>query len=132
MVRLLRGELPEREAAMCHAALADDPKLAAEFRRIERMQSLLKESAPDSFGPYFSERVLRRLTAKSPNGRTAFYESMQWAFLRLAVASLIVVVGLGVYSAIDSQESGLASNTIEAVFGLPSADFESLFYLQGI
>lgn len=132
MLRLLRGELSELETRKVRDAIAEDPTIAAEFRHIQRMESLLKENAADSFGPYFSDRVMKRIMSKAAAGRSAFYESLQWVFLRLAVASVIAVVGFGVYSAIDARESELASNTIEAVFGLPSADLESLFYLQGI
>lgn len=132
MLRLLRGELSESEARKTRDVIAADPNLAAEFRRIQCIESRLKESAADSFGPYFSDRVMKRILSKAAAGRSAFYESLQWVFVRLAVASVIVVVGLGFYSAIDARESEFASNTIEAVFGLPSADLESLFYLQGI
>ena len=132
MLRLLRDELPEEEALRHREAIAADPRLAADFRRIERMEGILRDSTADSFGPYFSDRVMKRLLAKASVGKSALHDSLQWVFLRLAAASLIIVAGLGVYGAIDSRESGLAASTIEAVFGLPSADLENVFYLQGI
>ncbi len=132
MLRLVRGELSEVDARRLRESIAADSELAADFRRIERMEGILRAGSAESFGPDFSDRVMRRLLSRASAGKAALYESLQWAFLRLAAASLIVVVGLGVYGAIDSRESELASSTIEAVFGLPSADLDSVFYLQGI
>jgi anti-sigma factor RsiW len=132
MLRLLRGELSEEDARRHREAIGADSELAAEFRRLERMEGILRAGVAESFGPYFSDRVMKRLLSRASVGRAAFYDALQWAFLRLAAASLIIVVGLGVYAAIDSRESELASSTIEAVFGLPSTDLENVFFLQGI
>lgn len=132
MVRLLRGELDDDKREHVRAAIETDPGLAVEFRRLEGMQDLLRSSAADSFGPYFSDRVLERLRRTVAVGRTPFYDALSWAFLRLATASLLLVIGLGAYNAVDSRDSDLADNTVEAVFGLPSADLDNLFYLQGI
>ncbi len=132
LVRLLRGELSEDEASSVRKAIESDRSIAAQYESVRRLTGLLREGVADSFAPYFSERVLKKLMSTASNGRTAFYDSLQWVFLRLAAASLLVVIGLGAYSALDARESELSANTIEAVFGLPTADLENLFYLQGI
>ena len=132
LLRLLRDELPDADAERVRERLRSDSDLAAVYRRMQQTNDLLRENQADSFGPYFSERVLKRLMATATAGRLAFYDSLQWVFLRLAAACLVLVIGLGVYNALDSRESELNSTTVEAVFGLPSNDFDSLFYLQGI
>ena len=132
MLRLLRSELSEEEATSCRQAIDADPLLAAEYRRVQNMRGLLLDGRAQSFGPYFSERVVRKLVGSASTRWPALYESMQWVFLRLAAACVLVVIGLGAYNVLDSRGSDLASSTINAAFGLPSGDLESLFYLQGI
>ncbi|NNC65665.1 MAG: hypothetical protein HKN84_12835 [Gammaproteobacteria bacterium] len=132
MLRMLRAELPEEEAAAYRRAIDADPNLLAEYRSVQSMHGLLRESRAESFGPYFSERVMKKLAGSASSVRPSLYESMQWVFLRLATACVLVVIGLGAYNVLDSRESDLASTTIDAAFGLPSGDLDSLFYLQGI
>lgn len=132
MLRLLREEVSSAEAERLLHAIEADAGLAAEYRRMQHIEILLGGAAADSFAPYFSDRVIKRLAAVASVPRAAFYDSMRWVFLRLATASLLVVIGLGAYNALESRDSDLAASTVEAVFGLPSADLDNLFYLQGI
>jgi len=132
MIRLLRGELEADEAGRVRSAIDADRQMKAEFGRVRRLEGVLNSSAAESFGPYFRDRVMRRILDTGSEIRSSFYESLRWVFLRLAVACLLVVVGLGVYNAVDAESSGLTSSAVEAVFGIPSADIDNLYYLQGI
>ncbi|MFQ5571183.1 MAG: anti-sigma factor family protein [Rhodothermales bacterium] len=134
LLRLLRDELPEAQAEALRRRLAHDPALRARLDRLRALDTTLGAGTMDAFAPYFSERVMRRLRrVEEPSWAAAsFYESLQGLFVRVAVAGLLVAIGLGTLNALDPDGMALASSTLEAVFGLPSTTLDTLFFLEGI
>lgn len=132
MVKLLRGELDAASEEDMRDAIARNPGLQSELDRLRRLDGVMSSSAASSFGPYFADRVMKRIAGAASDTRTVFHETMQWVFLRLAAASVLVVIGLGTYNAVRGQDMETSASTVEAIFGLPTADLESLYYLQGI
>lgn len=132
MLRLLRGELDAAEAARVQSAIDRNVQLKAEYERVLVMAGMLASSGADSFGPYFAERVMRKIAAASTSQGASLYDSLRWVFTRLAAASLIAIMALSVYNVIDADSSGLTSTVVEAAFGMPSADIDNLYYLQGL
>lgn len=122
MLRYLEGTLPEKESQELERRLDSEPDLKAEFRQLQSLQGLLQTSRADSFAPYFSDRVMKKLQPQA-KGQTAesFYDSLSWIFKRAAFACMIGAVALGTVNVLDYQGLGLASSVVEALFGLPSA-----------
>ena len=120
LLRFLDGDLPAAERADVQARLARDPALRAQLGRLQALQQTLEAGKPDAFAPYFSERVLRRLADVPRTSAEPLYESLRWLFVRTAVACLFLVAALGAANVADYQSLGVASSTIEALFGLPS------------
>ncbi len=131
MIRFVRGELDVDTHARVQELVASNPAVRAQVERIRTLDALVIEATPDSFAPYFGDRVMKRVMQREGKGG-ALYDSLQWVFLRLAAASLIAVIGLGLYNGLEASSSGFASSPVEAVFGLPSSDVDNLYYLQGI
>lgn len=132
MLRLLRGELDVASEQRLRDAMERSPDLQSRLDQLRRLDAMMSTSAASSFGPYFADRVMRRIAGTATEAKTAFYETMQWVFLRLAAASVLVVIGLGTYNALQGQGLETSSSTVEAIFGLPADDLDSLYYLQGI
>jgi hypothetical protein len=94
-----------------------------------RIGELLKESRADSFAPYFSDRVLRRLgtVAQTPEdyGAGSLYDGLKWVFVRAASACLLLIVAIGL---VNAFEFGLSDTSlwVDALFGLPSAELAEM------
>ncbi|MBT8401613.1 MAG: hypothetical protein KJO98_14140 [Rhodothermia bacterium] len=132
MLRLLRGELDPVSEERAQDAIRRSPDLQSELDQLSRLNAMMSSSAASSFGPYFADRVMKRIAGRATDAKAVLYETMQWVFLRLAAASVLVVIGLGTYNALQGQDLETSASTVEAIFGLPADDLESLYYLQGI
>ena len=131
LLRLLEDDLPETEARALRARLAAEPDLRARLDQVRALRQTLAAGRADSFAPYFSERVRRRL-APAPERGGALYESLRWGFARTALASLLVAGALGTFNALDYQSLGVAVSFVEAVFGLPSASLADALSYSGL
>ncbi|MEM9998525.1 MAG: hypothetical protein AAF809_12555 [Bacteroidota bacterium] len=122
LYRLHRGELPDAEAASLRAQLAADPDLRADYARVAAMSAALEASTAPSFGPYFSDRVLRRLNGAAPVQATSpallSYEALRWVFVRVAFGVLLAVIGFGIVAGVETEPG---ESFVAAVFGLPAA-----------
>jgi anti-sigma factor RsiW len=126
LIRLLGGELPADERTRVERRLAEEPELAERWSRLKDTARALEAGAADSFEPFFSTRVLARI--RSVPGTESTYEGLRWAFARLAVACLVVAVGLGLYSALGG---GFGGTIVEAMLGLPETTLETAWALGG-
>ncbi len=121
LIQLLEDALPDAEAGALRERLRREPALRDRLDRLRGFRDTLIESRPDSFAPFFSERVLRKLAAEiAPNVFESLYELQHRLFLRVAVAGLMAACLLGAYNVMDYQHLGVSSSLLEAVFGLPS------------
>ncbi len=132
MLQLLRGELDAATEERVRDVIARRSDLQSGLEQLSRLDEMMSTSGASSFGPFFADRVMKRITGTATEARAAFYETMQWVFLRLAAASVLVVIGLGTYNALQGQGLDTSASTVEAIFGLPADDLDSLYYLQGI
>ena len=90
-------------------------------------RQVVADSASQSFGPFFAERVMNRIDGlgEKKNGWEAFYESFMAAFRRVAIVSAAVLVLLISYNVIRSDivpEDELffvADTTMEEILDLP-------------
>lgn len=133
LLRFLEGDLPEKEAHEIRARMEREPALQQQVDRLQRLRHTLSAGTPDSFAPYFSERVLRRLgPVPAPNAAAATYESLRWAFRLTAAASLLIAGILGAYNVVDYQSLDVVSTIQEALFGLPSASLPDALYFGAL
>jgi anti-sigma factor RsiW len=122
LVRFLEGDLPEAEARGLEERLRCEPALQARLGRLRTLRQTLAAGKPDSFAPYFSERVLRRIAPLTGQREPeSLYGALRWLFARAAVASLMAAGALGACNVIAYQRLGVTSSLLEALFGLPSA-----------
>ena len=85
-----------------------------------KISRLLAEARINSFAPYFSDRVMRRLTTP-PASQDALYDSLRWVFKRTSLAGLVAIALLCVVNLLEFSYLGIASSVVDTVFGLPSA-----------
>ena len=84
-----------------------------------RITELLRAEKADSFAPYFSDRVMKRLAAPSSEIEGSMYDSLRWVFLRAAVACIVLIAIAGAFNLLDVGVTG-AATWVDALFGLPS------------
>jgi len=56
--------------------------------------------------------------AESGAGVEGMYEALRWLFARVAVACVVIMLGIGTYSALGESYGG---SVIDSVLGLPEA-----------
>ena len=121
LLRYIAGDLSASDRRTMDERLAEGTSLREALHALRALQGALRTTRAESFGPYFNERVMRRLQGVEQEPGESFYNGLQWVFLRTATASLVAAAAFGVYNAITYQGLGAASSFVEAVFGLPSA-----------
>lgn len=123
LYRSLDGKLSGEEQRQLEEALADSPELRKEKERIMAIRSAISASAARSFRPFFAERVMRRITSAGEKRRSAevFFESLQYAFRRVAVVGAMVIVILAAYNFLKTGDVSVAG-----VFGMPQETLEEV------
>ncbi|MEL6615789.1 MAG: hypothetical protein AAFQ43_08630 [Bacteroidota bacterium] len=126
---LSRGELPPEEAEALRRRLDADPALRAEYERIAAFGDRLAASRAPSFGPYFADRVLKRVAAPSHASTDAsFADALRGVFLRVALAGLAAVAVLSVVA--EREAAPFGESFVASALGLPPARVETLFLLD--
>lgn len=132
LLRHLEGSLPPDEARIVQDRLEAEPAFRLRLERLGSMADVLASARADSFAPYFSERVIRRLTAADNRDTSVItYESLRWGFARTALAGLVAAAALGGYNVLIYQGLGVMSSLVEAVFGLPSPSIVDALAIGG-
>lgn len=127
LYRSLDSDLDDKDRKKLDAALEESEGLRNERERLLAQRYAVTESASHSFGPFFAERVMRRIEGldQKKNGLEAFYESFMTAFRKVAIVSAVVLVLLISYNVIKSDivpEEELffmADTTMEEILDLP-------------
>ena len=129
LIRYRDGDLSDEEMARVGDRLGDDEGLKSLLERMETLAGALEQGAADSFGPFFAVRVMAMLRRSDPAAPIeGMYEALRWMFARAAVACLVVVVGIGLYSAIGG---GYGGSMVDTMLGLPEATLETALTLGG-
>ncbi len=83
---------------------------------------LLSAGRRDSFAPYFSDRVMKRLlSSPAAAGADAFYDSLRRLFLRTSALSIAAAAILCIINVLAYQDLGVVTTLVDTLFGLPSA-----------
>jgi len=122
LLHYLSGDLVPAERRALERRLAENADLRDDLHRLERLQHTM-QAADRAFAPGFADRVLERVqpTASADieavAGIDAIYDTLQPVFLRLALATLILIGGVGGYNV--AQFGDEANSAVEAALGLP-------------
>ena len=129
LIRYRDGDLPDDEMAGVEERLKCEPGLRSHGESLEQIATLLEQGAARSFEPFFATRVMARLRrADSSTSAEGMYEALRWLFGRVAVACLVVMLGVGVYSALVG---GYGGSVVDSVLGLPEATLVTALALGG-
>ena len=129
LIRYRDGDLTEEETARVDTRLRDDAGLKSRLESLDELAEVLERGAADSFGPFFAARVMARIRRSDAGAQMeGMYESLRWMFARAVVACLVMVVGIGLYSAIGG---GYGGSMVDTVLGLPEATLETALTLGG-
>ena len=129
LIRYRDGDLSDEEMARVGERLSDDAGLKSLLEGMETLTAGLEQMPPASFGPFFAARVMARIRrSDSTVPIEGMYEALRWMFARAVVACLVVVVGIGLYSAIGG---GYGGSMVDTMLGLPEATLETALTLGG-
>ncbi len=123
LYRSFDDRLTEEEARELSEAMKASPELAGERERIAAMRDALSRGAPASFGPFFPEKVMRRIRElkEGTAEEDPFWESLFPLFRRVALAGAVVSLVLIAYNLKTSETISLA-----AAFAAPEMTMEDL------
>lgn len=123
LYRSFDGTLTPGEKEELNEALAKSRELREEKERITTMRSALSASAAKSFRPFFAERVMHAITSATVkrNGVELFFESLQFAFRRVAVVGATAILILLAYNLVKSGDISIAG-----AFGMPQETLEEV------
>jgi anti-sigma factor RsiW len=122
LYRYLTGGLSQEELARVNERLRREAALREQLDATRRLQATVSLGRADSFAPYFSDRVMRRLVpARTAARAEAFYDALRGTFARTAVAGLLIAAALAAFNIATYGGTDVVSSIPEALFGLPSA-----------
>ncbi|MFH1686539.1 MAG: hypothetical protein ABIE70_03350 [bacterium] len=123
LYRSFDDELRDAERRDLARALEESDELRTELEQIKQMRTRLAQSAPDSFGPFFAERVMNRLTATGVrrNGED-FAESLLRMFRPVALVGAAAVVLLLIFNLYTGDDFSLPT-----ALGVADAEIYSLW-----
>lgn len=129
LIRFRDGELPAGETAGVRRRLEEEAGLRSLLASMETVSTVVRETAVESFEPFFATRVMARIRlSEAASAADGMYEAMRWMFTRVAVVCLVLMVSIGAYSALGG---GYGGTMVESVLGLPEATLETALTLGG-
>ena len=128
-IRYRDGDLEAEELEAFETRLRSDAGLRARVEHLEGIAGTLREGAAASFGPFFATRVVTRLAHSESSASTeSMHDALVWIFPRLAAACLLVIFGVGAYSAF---QGGYGGSVFDAMLGLPEATLATALTIGG-
>lgn len=123
LYRSLDSQLDPEEQRRLADALAGDPSLQAEKKRIEQMRSAVAANAEDSFESGFADRVMNRIAAMETEetGTDLFDLSIMQVFKKVVVAGVAAAL---ILVAANMYRNGDVS--LNAALGIPSDSLEQI------
>ena len=129
LIRYRDGDLPAESMVGVEERLRSDPELRARWESLQGVATLLEQGAVRSFEPFFAARVVATLRESDSLAPVeGLYEGLRWIFARVAVACLVVMLGIGTYSALGG---GYGGSVVDSMLGLPEPTLETALILGG-
>jgi hypothetical protein len=128
LLRWIEGNCTPDETRKIEHELKATPVVQDEVDQLVRLQSLMRQtmkaSAPSAVRPFLADRVMRRLDSSRArlahlSAEEELQRGLEWLFRRVAVACLIIIIGLAVYNVFQVTSYEANATTAEAVLGLP-------------
>jgi hypothetical protein len=118
-IRSLDAPIQKHEQELLVNEVRKDPARAREFEQHNTIREVLKRKTPDTFGPYFSARLIHKI---QNSGILVDHQIFSF-FKKFQLVAIGVIVALLVANIVFSEEQSLTS-----IFGLeePSADDEQI------
>lgn len=125
ILELLYRSFDERlnpgEQKIFDQALSDSSDLRAEKNRIAQIRTMITDSSPKGFHPFFAEKVLRRIRSQARPVAESFFESLINLFRPIAIAAAILFIMLLSYNLLKSEDKSLATALAEPEIRLEQA-----------
>lgn len=125
LVRYLTGDLADNRRADVEKRLDDDPALREALEHLAAVHRMVEQAPAASFDSGFADRVVKRVRSRSGAPLGLAYDTLRTLFLRVALAALLVIGGLGSYNAVRYQDVGATTSAVEAALGLPDVTYGS-------
>ena len=113
-------ELTQNEKELLEKALSKSEKLRQEKNNIAAMRATISKGTSQSFHPFFTEKVMRRIHEEEKVQDT-FFESLVYMFRPVAIAAAILIAALISYNLIRSDQLSVASAFAEPEITLEQA-----------
>ena len=134
---LLQNDMPPEEEAGLRQEVAHSPSLRAELEEMQRLQNLLQTtvttSSKHALRPFFTDRVMRRLV-RTETATTRPEEELFSSLLRLfrpvALAGLVMILGLITYNMTRSDIYDAQPSPTEAMLGLHPSTLATAYNLD--
>jgi len=138
LLRWLEGSLTDEEAREVREQLDQSEGLRAELESLRSMRGMAQEAvqtaSSTALEPFFTDRLLRRLTPSREASGTAFDEELVLFLTRLfrpvALAGVILAICLAWYNVNLSNDYSGSTTTTEAVLALPPVASASVYDLD--
>lgn len=116
--------LNSEEKELLKKELRHSKELRKEKKRLDAIRIAVSASAEKSFKPFFTERVMQRITSsrEKESQQEMFFESLCSVFRPVALAATIILIALLSYNVIKSDRISLAS-----AFAVSEATLEEAF-----
>jgi hypothetical protein len=100
-----------------------------------KLAEILQAESTDSFSPYFVDRVMKAIGSSSmrPEGvaTDSLYDALRWMFVRAAVASIVLIIAVGLMNAFEFEVVNAAS-WVDTMLGLPSDELADMLTYEMI
>ncbi|MBU0517414.1 hypothetical protein KKA00_10405 [bacterium] len=124
MQKAALGELSPDERLLLNEAIKDSPELQAELTAFGKVSALVKESAADSFEPFFATRVLQRVKAESEGGLD-LAAALGAVFRKVVIGAAVVIIGVTSYNVTSQWDEREELSAVELAFNVPSLTIDN-------
>ena len=124
LYRSFDSKLTEEEQRQLDEALSHSGELRKEKEHIARIRGSISASAPESFRPFFAERVMQRITSieEKEAEKDLFTRTLFVDFRRVALIAAMLIIMLLSHNLIQSGDVSL-----NGAFAVPEITFEEVF-----
>lgn len=136
LLRYLEGKLSDVEADRLASRLKTSPKLRDELAQVKMTQSALQQattaSVEDALAPFFTDRLMKKLTPQS--AAASLEEELAMFLIRLfrpiAIAGLFLALCLALYNVNLSNAYSSDPSTAESILAMPPVTSMAVYDLD--
>ncbi|TKJ37250.1 hypothetical protein CEE37_14145 [candidate division LCP-89 bacterium B3_LCP] len=122
--KALEKNLSDSERDTLNKLLDSNSELRAELMKHQNLEMLLKDIRSESFKPFFTTRVMRKVKAET-SPENVFTEALSHLFRKVAIASAALIIAVTAYNVTSQWHERNDRNLIELAFNLTPANLET-------